>query len=154
MDLVYTSFKTLHVIAAIVWLGGLVGTSVVGARVAVDGDGAAGAAMARANRWFGARVVGPAAGLTLLAGLVMVAAGDLPITALWILWGIGGLLLSMALGATAIRRAGDELTAHSSAAGADPGRIGVLQRRLRNLSVLNLLILFSVVVAMVAKPTL
>lgn len=153
MDIVYTSFKTLHVIAATVWLGGLVGTSVVSARVAIDGGGDAAAAMARANRWFGARVVGPAAGLTLLAGLVMVAAGGLSITALWILWGLGGLLLSMALGATAIRRAGDELTAQSSTA-ADPGRIGVLQRRLRNLSVLNLLILFSVVVAMVAKPTL
>ena len=37
MDLVYTSFKTRHVIAAIVWLGGLVGAAVLNAQIAAAG---------------------------------------------------------------------------------------------------------------------
>lgn len=112
------------------------------------------AATARASRFFGSRIVGPAAGLTLIAGLVMVAAGGLQLTSLWILWGIGGLLVSMALGATVIRRTGDDLRARTAAGDADAAVIGVLQRRLRGLSVVNLLVLFSAVAAMVFKPTL
>lgn len=154
MDVIYTSFKALHVIAVIVWLGGLVGTAVLNARIATEGDPRAMAATARASRFFGSRIVGPAAGLTLIAGLVMVAAGGLQLTSLWILWGIGGLLVSMALGATVIRRTGDDLRARTAAGDADAAVIGVLQRRLRGLSVVNLLVLFSAVAAMVFKPTL
>jgi hypothetical protein len=112
------------------------------------------ASLAGASRFFGSRIVGPAAGLTLIAGLVMVAIGGLRSTALWILWGIGGLFVSMALGARVIGPAGDDLTARSASADADPAEIGALQRRLRRLNVLNLLILFSAVAAMVFKPTL
>lgn len=154
MDVVYNLFKTLHVISVIVWLGGLVGVAVINARIAGEGDRAAMASLAEASRFFGSRIVGPAAGLTLIAGLVMVAVGDLPFTSLWILWGLGGLVVSMALGATVIRRTGDDLTARSASADADPAEIGALQRRLRGLNVLNLLILFSAVVAMVFKPNL
>lgn len=154
MNVLYTSFKVLHVIAVIVWLGGLVGTGILSARMTVDHDPAAMAAMARASRFFGATIVGPAAGLTLIAGLVMVGVGGLPATSLWILWGIGGLVASMALGATVIRRSGEELIALGAAPDADQAQVGALQRRLRGMNVLNLAILFSVVIAMVVKPTM
>lgn len=154
MDLVYNLFKTLHVMAVIVWLGGLVGIGVINARISSAGDRAALASLADASRFFGSRIVGPAAGLTLIAGLVMVAVGGLQFAALWILLGLGGLLVSMALGATVIRRTGEDLTARTAAGDADAVVIGALQRRLRGLNVVNLLILFSAVAAMVFKPTL
>lgn len=57
-------------------------------------------------------------------------------------------------GSRVIGPTGDDLTARSASADADPAEIGALQRRLRRLNVLNLLILFSAVAAMVLKPTL
>ena len=60
----------------------------------------------------------------------------------------------MVLGATLIRRAGDELSVATEAPSKDHARIVSLQRRVRNLNTLNLALLFSVVWAMVFKPTL
>ncbi len=60
----------------------------------------------------------------------------------------------MALGATLIRRAGDELS--TLAATAEPGdpRQIALQRRLATLNTINVLLLLTAVWAMVFKPTL
>lgn len=47
-----------------------------------------------------------------------------------------------------------DMQARTAAGDADAAVTGVLQRRLRGLSVVNLLVLFSAVAAMVFKPTL
>lgn len=154
MGLLYTLFKFLHVAAVIVWLGGLVAISLMNARLAGEDDPTAMAVMAHASRFFGSTVVGPAAGVTLLAGLVMVLAGGMSLATLWIAWGLGGLFLSMALSTTLIRRTGEELNAAHHEPNGDQARVPGLQRRLRALSGVNLLILFSAVAAMVFKPTL
>ena len=154
MDLVYNLFKFLHVVAVIVWVGGLVAISVINARLAREHDPAQMAPLTRASGFFGGVIVAPAAALTLIAGLVMVANARMSFATLWIAWGLGGLLVSLLLGATLIRRAGTELSAAIQGADSDPSRTEALQRRLRTLSLLNLLILFSAVGAMVFKPTL
>ena len=99
-------------------------------------------------------MVGPAAVLTLIAGVIMVVDADLGFSTPWIAWGLGGIFLSLVLGATLIRRAGDELSVATEAPSKDHARIVGLQRRVRNLNTLNLALLFSVVWAMVFKPTL
>ena len=150
--MVYNLFKFVHIAAVIVWLGGLVALSVLNAHLAREHNPSVMAALAKASRVFGGTVVGPAAGVTLLAGIVMVITAGLSFATLWIAWGLGGLLLSMFLGATVIRRAGEQLTAQY--AHGDQAQVVALQRRVRSLNLLNLLILFSVVGAMVFKPTL
>ena len=81
------------------------------------------APIARASRFFGQAVVGPAAVLTLIAGVIMVVDADLGFSTLWIAWGLGGILLSLVLGATLIRRAGDELSVATEAPSKDHARI-------------------------------
>lgn len=56
-------------------------------------------------------------------------------------------------GRTGLQPPGD-MPARIAAGDADAAVAGVLQRRLRGLSVVNLLVLFSAVAAMVFKPTL
>jgi uncharacterized membrane protein len=149
---VFTIFKFLHVLAVIVWIGGIITVSIVNARIAREKNPAALAAVARQTRFFGAAIVGPAAGLTLIAGIVMIAVSGLG-APLWVIWGFAAIFLSLALGATLIRRAGEELGRTEAA---EPGNARVLglQRRLALLNTLNILLLLSAVGAMVFKPTL
>jgi uncharacterized membrane protein len=153
LDTVYNLFKFLHIIGAIVWVGGVISVGILDALVAREKNQAALAALARQSRFHGMVVVGPAAGLTLIAGIVMIAVSGLGVP-LWVIWGFAAIIVSMALGATLIRRAGDELSA--LAATAEPGdpRQIALQQRLATLNIINVLLLLSAVWAMVFKPTL
>lgn len=55
---------------------------------------------------------------------------------------------------TLIRRSAKQLIGAAETPPVDPDRIRALQRRLRTLGVVNLIVLFSVVWAMVSKPTI
>jgi uncharacterized membrane protein len=153
MDTVYTLFKFLHIVGAIIWIGGAISVSIINARVAREQDGAMLAEMSRQSRFYGTAVIGPAAGLTLIAGIVMIAISGLGVP-LWVIWGFATIIVSVALGATLLRRSGEELS--EVAATATPGdpRLSTLQRRLATLNTVNVLLLLSGVWAMVFKPAL
>ena len=118
MFTVYNISLFVHVTAVIIWIGGLVAVGILNARIARE-EGPAMAPIARARRFFGQAVAGPAAALTLIAGVIMVVDADLGFTTLWIAWGLGGILLSLILGPTLIRRTGDELSAATQAPSKD-----------------------------------
>lgn len=153
MYMTYTLFKLLHIVAAIIWVGGLAAVGLINARLARGEDRSTLAAMARQSRFFGTAVVAPAAFITLIAGIGMVAVSGLG-APLWIIWGFAAIVLSIALGATFLRRTGTALSECLQTAGVDDSRTKSLQRRLATLSIINLLLLFSAVGAMVFKPTL
>jgi uncharacterized membrane protein len=149
----YNLFKFLHVASVIVWLGALSTLTVLNMRLARDSvDHAGQASIAREAAFLGRAVVGPAAGLTLIAGIVTAAVGSLNMGALWISWGFAGIILSMALGGTLIRRT--TVSLETALAGSAPAEVSTLRSRLTTLNLINLLLLLSVVAAMVFKPTL
>ncbi len=153
MDTVYNLFKFLHIVGAIGWIGGVVTFSILSARVAREKDQAVLEAMTGLMRFNGMVVIGPASGLTLIAGIVMIAVSGLGVP-LWVIWGFAAIIVSVALGATLIRRANEEV--REMAARAEPGeqRLSGLQQRLLTLNIINVLLLLSAVWAMVFKPTL
>ena len=150
----YSIFKFLHIVAVIVWLGSLFTTSVVTARVAREGNQSAMASLARQSEFLGRSVIGPAAALVLIAGVVMVIDGGIGFGTLWIAWGIGAVIVSMGLGGTALRRSGQELGRLLASEGRDEDAVHSAQRRLRTLSMINVVVLLSTVWMMVVKPTL
>lgn len=153
--MLYALLKLLHVTGAIVWAGGASTMAVLNARLAraADGADAGQLTLARASQGVGQAVLGPAAGITLLSGVATAAAGGIDLSALWALWGFGGVAASVALGATAIRRTTGALEGALAAPTAD-GSVAALRRRLARLNLVNLVVLFSTVAAMVLKPTL
>ena len=153
MDTIYTLCKFLHIVGAIVWIGGVATTSIVNARIAREQDRALLAAMARQSRFFGAAILGPAAGVTLLAGILMIAVSGLGVP-LWVIWGFVAIIVSIGLGATLIRRAGEELSSIAEAATPGDARLRALQQRLAMLNSINVIVLLSAVWAMVFKPEL
>ncbi|MGH2826158.1 MAG: DUF2269 family protein [Actinomycetota bacterium] len=154
MFTVYTLFKFVHVMAVIMWLGGLMTISLITARLGREQDPSAQAAMARQSAFLGQIVIGPSAGITLIAGIIMVVDSGIGFDTLWIVWGLVGVVVSMGLGATVIRKAGEQLTELAPSAGPGDPRVIALQSRLRVTGLFNLLLLVSVVAMMVFKPTL
>jgi uncharacterized membrane protein len=143
--MVYDLFKFIHVAAVIVWVGGVVTIFVMNARLTRAAEPQAQAALAGQSRAFGQTVMGPSAGVTLVAGIITMLVGDISLATVWILWGLASVAASLLLGATVIRRTTERLASGS-------GDRRPLQLRLARLNLANLVILFSAVAAMVFKP--
>jgi uncharacterized membrane protein len=150
----YTILKFLHVLSAAVWFGGGLVATVLGVRAAKLTDHRAQAALRGQLEGLGQAVFGPAAGLTLLTGIATALAGGISMTALWILWGYGGVAVSMVLGGAVGGRTGKALLEASAADGPSSPRAVALDRRMLQINLLGLAVLLSVIWAMVAKPTL
>jgi uncharacterized membrane protein len=152
MDTVSLLLKFVHVVSAIVWIGGLVALVTLNARMARAGNGMMMAALGQQSEFFGRSVLGPAMGLTLLAGLATAGVAGFPFTSAWIVWGIAGFVLSIAIGVVAVGRAAASLADLAREAGPGDPRVDAARRRLIALNVANILLLLSIVWAMVFKP--
>ena len=153
MDTVYLLLKYLHVLAVAVWIGGLVALVVLNARLVRTGDAAVMAAMGQQSEFFGRAVLGPAMGITLLAGLATAGVAGFPFSTPWITWGLVGFVVSIIVGVIAVSRAAGELSMVARNVAPDDPRLDGPRRRLITLNAVNLLLLASIVWAMVFKPT-
>jgi uncharacterized membrane protein len=150
----YLLFKFVHVVTVIVWIGGVLTLSVINARLAREPDRAVVMALMRQSGFYGAAVIGPAAALTLVAGIATAASAGIPMSNLWISWGFTTILLSGLLGAVPIRLVTAQVGKLTSLADPRDPRLTAARRRLTLLNAIHLLLLLSAVWAMVAKPTL
>lgn len=153
MTTLYTLFKFIHVVAAMVWLGGLVAVGVLNARIAREGNSAVMAALVRQSDAFGKSFIGPSMGVALVAGIVMMIVARLGFP-FWIIWGIVAMVASGAIGGGAIRGTAARLGAVMATAARDDQQVVALQRRIALLNSLNILVLLSAVWMMVFRPTL
>lgn len=151
MNSIYNWLQFIHVAAAMVWLGGSVALTVLNARLTgrLDHDGTA--ALATQSRTLGSRLFGPAAIVTLLAGLGMVAVADMG-GQLWVTWGMGVVLASLILSVVFTRRFAHRLGQLAVDPDPDLEIMAGLRTRLGVTNALNLLLLLSAVWAMVVKP--
>jgi uncharacterized membrane protein len=149
----YNLLKFIHVAAVVIWVGGALALAILNARLGRAGDRHALAAAARETVFFGRVVIGPAIGVVLFAGIAMVAVGHVPPRSAWIIWGLLAIVAFVLIGAVFTGRTGVELGRLAAVEPPDLPRIATLQRRLGMLTVLNFLILFSTIWAMVFKPT-
>jgi putative copper export protein len=100
MDTIENLFHFLHQLAAIVWVGGIPAVNVLQVRTGSGNDRAAQASLLHQSDLYGRAVIAPAAAVALLSGLVLVVQDDIPLSTQWVLWGLVGLFVSLALGAT------------------------------------------------------
>jgi uncharacterized membrane protein len=147
-------FKFLHILAVIVWVGGVLTVNVLQVLTGRGHDRAAQASLLHLSDLYGRAVIAPAAALTLLTGLVRVEQIDVGYGTFWVAWGIAAIVLSLVLGATLIRVTNAELRRIAADGPADDQRWPMLQRRATTLFAINLLLLLSAVWAMEFKPTL
>jgi uncharacterized membrane protein len=149
----YNLFKFLHVVAVIVWVGGVITLAIVNARLARERDGAAAQALARHSAFFGQRVVGPSVGLTLLAGIAMLAVNGWTVP-FWVQWGFVAIVAAAILGGGVLQRAGRRVAELAAAPSPDPTHLTAARRKVATLGWVLIALLLSTVWVMVFKPTL
>lgn len=69
---IYELLLFVHIMAAIVWVGGAVASQIISFRVLNAGDAGRKAALAGDLEWMGTRVFTPASGILLLFGIFLV----------------------------------------------------------------------------------
>ncbi|MEA2705941.1 MAG: hypothetical protein QOH22_729 [Gemmatimonadaceae bacterium] len=150
----YGFLKFLHVLAVVVWVGGVAGLSIVTWRLRSERNREVLAALLRQATAYGQRIAGPASFIVLLTGPMMVGMAHIGFGTFWVLWGFAGLTAHFWIGATAIRRRTSALVQLASAGSGDDGAIIAAARRLWSAQLIYLAIMAAVVAAMVLKPTL
>lgn len=148
----YNLFQFLHVASAIVWVGSGVGLVALLTTMNRAGDRATLMATNRHMEVLGGRLFGPSAMATLLFGVVTVLVGDgLSFTDPWIVIGFAGVavsLLIVVISNPINRKIGEAVAAH----GPDHPDVTAGLTKARVLNYVDLVVLFVVVWAMVAKP--
>src|SRR5690349_8288995 len=119
----FSMLKFLHIVAAITWVGGVITMTLLNVRLASTRNSTAMAALASVGGFIGQRVFGPAAAITLLAGLATALYAGFPMRSLWIIWGFLVILLSFGMTATLTRSTAQRLGALAATSNGDGAQI-------------------------------
>jgi uncharacterized membrane protein len=148
----YGWLKLVHVLSVVVWIGGVPALWTVAIRLGRAGNRAGLATVLPIVARYGQTMAGPSSLVVLVTGIVMIIVGRLG-SPLWVKWGMVGILLHFVLGATLIRRNWMEVGRLASASPPDDARLAAMVRRTSLTNWTYLLLMVSVIVVMVLKPT-
>ena len=145
----YNVLLIIHILAAMVWIGGGIYSMFEDRRI--GGDRTRLADFLDHSDWTGTRLFGPAAFVTLLAGVGMVVSSDTwSFSQTWIWLAIGLFVVSLAIGAGYYGPTYARIRA-LMAAGDDAG-VERVRRRLTLVTQIDAALLITIVVLMVTKP--
>jgi uncharacterized membrane protein len=150
--MIYLLLKFLHVVFAMVWVGGVIALTTFSLLLLRTSDRPFLVSLTRYSEIVGARVTGPAAGLTILAGIGAAWYGHLGFP-FWILFGVATFVIIVLMGAIMFRRAGMEFSRLLNQPDADERAIAAGQRRMAVQQLIMIVLLLLTVWAMVFKPT-
>jgi uncharacterized membrane protein len=148
----YDTLKFLHVVAAIVWVGGGIYAQVLGTRALNEGDPSRLATTAKAIGDLGKRLVTPAAVATLVFGVWLVAVSALNFTDTWVVLGLVGIAITIVTGAGFLGPESERLGKAVGERGPSDPEIGQRISRILVISRIDLVVLLLVVADMVFKP--
>jgi uncharacterized membrane protein len=147
----YSLVKFLHVVSAMVWVGGGLMLAMLGLRAMLAGDPAATAQAMRASGEMGGRVMMPASLATFVFGFVMCWFW-LGFSDLWVRIGLAGYAVTFLIGTFVFKPAGERMAAMIAREGVTPAALAEGARTLR-VARFDYAVMLVVVGAMVLKPT-
>jgi uncharacterized membrane protein len=148
----YTFFKSVHVIAAVLWVGGAATLQVLALR-ALRGDGRRQVEFSKDAEFVGTRLVMPAAIVVLAFGIAAAVNGDWPMGQNWITFGFLVFAASFITGAAFLGPESGRIGKLIEVRGPDAPEVGARIRRILTVSRVELVFLLAVVWNMVVKPT-
>jgi uncharacterized membrane protein len=148
----YTFFKSLHVVAAAVWVGGAVIIQAYALRILRSNDARRTADFAKDTEIVSMRVFIPVTWVLLLAAIGMMVNLDLSWGQNWIVLGLVSWTLSFIVGAGFLGPESGRISNLVEAEGPESPAAQARIRRILLVSRLELVILLTVVVNMVVKP--
>lgn len=148
---VYESLLWLHVSFAVVWAGGDILMTILGAR-ASRGSGEERAYFASQAEWVGLRVFTPASLLTLIFGIWLAIDGDWDFGALWISASFTLFFASFVIGAGFLGPTTGKIARRVAEFGADDAQAQTMIDRVLVVARIDSFILLAIVYLMTTKP--
>lgn len=149
----YDFWLFIHVLMAIVWVGGSIHLQIIGSRLQAANDPVQLGNFNRQVEWIGTRVLTPASILIVIAGVFMVL-DRWDFEQLWIIIGIAGFAYSFVNGAFFLGPLSGKTGKLIDERGVEDTQVQANIGRLFFYSRIELVILLVVVWAMTMKPTL
>jgi uncharacterized membrane protein len=151
---VYVWLKTVHILAAVVWVGGGVATQFYATRLMRAHDTQRLMAFAKDTEAIGNKVFLPASVVVLLLGITLVWYGPYEVTTLWVILGLVGIANTIVIGAAFLGPEAGRLAALAQERGPEDPEVQRRIARIFTISRIDLSVLILVIVVMVTKPTL
>jgi uncharacterized membrane protein len=150
---VYDLLKLVHVLAAIIWVGSGVYFQFQATRLRRAGDGSKLAAFALDVEFAGKALLGPASGIVLTFGILMVwYAPQWSLSDAWILIGLGGAIATGITGTFFLGPSAGRIGKVVQAEGLGSPNVAPLIARILTVSRIDQVVLLVVIWAMVFKP--
>jgi uncharacterized membrane protein len=147
----YLITKFLHVVFAIIWLGGALVMVILGTAAARARNDEQLVSVVRQVAWCADRVYVPASIMTLIFGLLTTWLGGLW-SELWVILGLAGIVATIFLGIVVLSPRAKKVESEHVAGGATPQAIAT-SREIVTIARFDMVLLFTVVADMVLKPT-
>lgn len=148
----YTFFKSIHVLAAVVWVGGATTVQLYALRILATPDGKRQAEFAKDTEVIGMRTFIPASIVLFLAAIGMMVNAGWPWGENWVVFGLVVWGLSFAVGAAFLGPESGRLAKLIETEGVDSALVTAGIRRILMVSRAELVLLVGVVWNMVVKP--
>jgi uncharacterized membrane protein len=149
----YTFFKSIHVITAAIWVGGAAMIQAYAFRILRTGDGRRQAEFSKDTEVVGMRVFMPSTLILFVAAIAMMVNLDWSWSQNWIILGLIAFGLSFVLGAGFLGPEGGRIAELSERDGPDSPAVQARIRRILTISRCELVVLLTVMLNMVVKPT-
>jgi uncharacterized membrane protein len=150
----YNGLKFVHVLAAIIWVGGAVTVNILGTRARSSGDGIRLAAFGKDAEWLGSHVYLPASLTVLVFGVLTALKGHYSFADAWLLIGIGGIVITALTGSLYLGPETAKISAMIDSRGPNDPEATRRLSRLITIARTDLLVLLIVIFAMIFKPGL
>jgi uncharacterized membrane protein len=148
----YDWLKAIHVLGAIVWVGGAIAMQLLAIRAMASKDTVRQATFSADVEWMGMRIFTPASVVVLLAGIAMVLDAGIGWTDAWILAGLAGIAFTIIVGASFLGPESGRLKALIAERGEGDPEVIRRRDRIFMVSRIDLAVLIFVVLMMVLKP--
>jgi len=148
----YSAFKVIHVLSAIIWIGGGVLLVILGAMAVRKNDPEEMAHVARQAALVGEKIFAPAGGIVVVMGIAMMTNAHFDWGQFWIVAGLIGYAITFVTGVGVLSPLAKKIVVSTKEKGAsDPATIALVHRILL-IARLDVMMLVLVVVDMVVKP--
>jgi uncharacterized membrane protein len=148
----YTFFKSLHVVAAVIWVGGAFTIQAFAFRIMRTGDARRQAEFAKDSEFVGMRVFMPVTWVLLLAAIGMMVNLHWSWGQNWIVFGLIAFAASFAVGAGFLGPESGKIAKVIERDGPESPEAQARIRRILLISRCELVVLLTVIVNMVVKP--
>jgi len=154
MPTLYETLVFLHILTAVVWVGGAVAMQLLAVRAQRSGDAAAMARTAGDVEWVGMRVFMPSSAILLVVGIWAVIEGPWEFSQGWISAGFVVWFLSFFAGMGFLGPESGRVKALIGERGPESPEVAARLSRIFLVSRIELVLLVAIIFVMVAKPGL